>query len=400
MGFAEPIIHIDMDAFFVECERLADPALRGRPVVVGGGGNRGVVAASSYEARAFGVTSAMPMVKARRLCPHAIVVPSDHGKYSEISRRVFEILREEAPLVEGLSIDEAFLDVSGLTLLHNDVIEIANNLRSRIRLEIGIPSSCGIAANKFLAKLASARAKPDGVFVIPVDRQLELLHAFDVRAMWGVGEATYAELERLGVQTIGDLASLGEKTLRRSFGAAAGESLYRLSMGIDVRVVETSGVAKSISNEQTYEFDLSGDDVIHAEVVSHADRLSTRLREAQMEARTVTLKVRFDTFETISRSVTLASPTSVSFDLVRAALELLDRADIGSRRVRLLGVGGSGLVANADATHQLATDRPASWDDLADAVGSIRDRFGHEAVVPAVSHSSRIQQRPIDTDDS
>lgn len=396
MRFAEPIIHIDMDAFFVECERIRCPELRGRPVAVGGGGNRGVIAAASYEARQFGVYSAMPTVRARRLCPQLVLVPSDHGAYSEVSRTVFAIVDEEVPLVERLSIDEAFLDVSGLTLLYPDSLSVAVHLRSRIRHEVGLPSSCGIASNKFLAKLASGKAKPDGVFVMPVDQELELLHAFDVRAMWGVGEATYAGLERLGVSTIGDLASVGERVLQRAFGRSAGGTLYRLSMGIDDRVVQPHGEAKSISNEQTYEEDLVGDEIIRAEVMRHADRLSTRLRHAQVAAKTVSIKVRFDSFETISRSITLVSPTAVSQDLIQAAVHLLERAGVQGRRVRLVGVGGSSLVPSSEAVHQLSADRPASWDDLAEAVGTIRDRYGHEAVVPAVVHKKEKPGLDID----
>ncbi len=389
MRFTEPIIHIDMDAFFVECERLAHPELRGRPVAVGGGGNRGVIAAASYEARRFGVHSAMPTVRARRICPQLVLVPSDHGRYTEISREVFALIEQEVPVVERLSIDEAFLDVSGLTLLHPDSRTVAEHLRSRIREEVGLPSSCGIASNKFLAKLASGKAKPDGVFVIDTDRQLAILHSFDVRAMWGVGEATYAGLERLGVQTIGDLASVGERALQRNFGTSAGASLFRLSMGIDDRSVEPHGEAKSVSNEQTYEADLQSDEEIRSEVMRHADRLSSRLRHAGVEAKTVVLKVRFDSFETITRSVTLASPTAVGQDLMVAAVQLLERAAISGRRVRLIGVAGAGLIPNTEAVHQLATDRPATWDDLAEAVGAIRDRFGHESVGPAVVHHKK-----------
>lgn len=393
MRFAEPIIHIDMDAFFVECERLFDPTLKGKPVAVGGGGNRGVIASASYEARAFGVHSAMPTVRAKRLCPKLVLIPSDHGRYGEVSRQVFSLVEEEVPVVERLSIDEAFLDVSGLTLLYPHSRSVAVHLRKRIRHEVGIPASCGIASNKFLAKLASGKAKPDGIFVMEEDRQLALLHAFDVRAMWGVGEATYAGLERLGVKTIGDLAGVGDRALQRTFGRSAGNSLYRLSMGIDDRVVEPHGEAKSISNEQTYDEDLQSDEEIRNEVKRHADRLSTRLRQAHMEAKTVSIKIRFDSFETISRSLTLASPTAVGQDLMNAAVQLLDRAGVRGRRVRLIGVGGSALVPASQAVHQLATDRPASWDDLAEAVGEIRDRFGHDAVVPAVVHQKK--ENPI-----
>ncbi len=228
--FTEPILHVDMDAFFVEVERLDDPRLVGRPVVVGGAGARGVVAAASYEARAYGVHSAMPMVEARRRCPQAVVVPPDHRKYGAMSRRVFEIFRSFTPQVEGLSVDEAFLDVGGLRLHYKSPVDVAGAIRARIRSDLHLPASVGIASNKFLAKLASEEAKPDGVFHVKAGHELEFLHPLPVRRLWGVGEATYAALEALGVATVGDLAAVPEHVVAQRVGGAVGHHLLELAM--------------------------------------------------------------------------------------------------------------------------------------------------------------------------
>ena len=380
--FSEPIIHLDMDAFFVEVERLRRPNLIDCPVAVGGEGPRGVVASASYEARAFGVRSAMPMSRARRTCPRLIIVPPDHSEYRRLSLQVFEILRRFSPLLEGLSIDEAFLDVSGLRHHYPDPVRIAGDMRASIRSELGLPSSAGIAPNKFLAKLASAEAKPDGLLHVPETGIRDFLNPLPVRKLWGVGEATYAQLEKLGVVTIGDLAEIPLETLRRRVGSSLGHHLHRLSHGIDERPVEGGGEAKSISVEETYSVDIEDEDQIEAELLRHSERVADRLRRAGFSGRTVSLKVRFSDFTTISRSRTLESPTNVGRDIYKAALQLLTGAEVNGRPVRLLGVGLSSLD-ESDAPHQLATDRPATWDDLADAVSKVRGRFGVDAVGPA-----------------
>lgn len=382
MGFSEPIVHVDMDAFFVECERLEDPSLVGKPVVVGGAGSRGVVAAASYEARLFGIRSAQPMARALRACPDLVVVPPRHHLYREVSEQVFEILRAATPHVEGLSIDEAFLDVGGLHAHYGSSLEIAESIRTRIRESIGIPSSAGIAGNKLLAKLASDSAKPDGVRLIPADEALEFLHALPVRRLWGVGEATYASLERYGVQTVGDLAAIPERRLVADLGAVVGRGLHALASGRDPRPVEASSEMKSVSVEVTYESDLHDPGQIHVEVLRHATRVAARLRRAGLAGRTVHLKVRFSDFSTPTRSVTLESPTDVTRDIHRAASELLAKVPRSGIGVRLIGVGVSNL-SSASAPRQLATDRPAKWDDLEDAVSAVRDRFGEGAVGPA-----------------
>lgn len=381
-GLTEPILHVDMDAFFVEVERLADPALRGRPVVVGGAGNRGVVAAASYEVRRFGVRSAMPMTRARRLCPDLVIVPPDHARYAAVSERVFAVFRSFTPLVEGLSVDEAFLDVTGLRRHYPDSEAVAVAIRSAIREDIGLPSSVGAATTKFVAKLASERAKPDGVLVVPAGAELAFLHPLPVRALWGVGVATQAALERLGVETIGDLAALPERTLRGRLGDSVGMHLHELAQGRDPRPVAPDGETKSISVEHTYETDLTGENRIEVELLRHSERVAGRARRAGLAGRTAHIKVRFADFTTITRSETLASATNVGRDIYQAARRLVARASIGDRPVRLLGVGISSLVEAGGPT-QLAVDRSAKWDELAEAVADVHERFGSDAVEPA-----------------
>lgn len=372
-----------MDSFFVECERLRDTSLIGVPVVVGGGGNRGVVASASYEARAAGVRSAQSMAQALRLCPRLVVVPSDHGFYRSVSESVFSALRSFTPLVEGLSVDEAFLDVSGLTRHYETSRHIAEAIRAKIIAEVGIPSSAGVAGTKFMAKLASTAAKPNGLIHVPVETQLGFLHSLDVRALWGVGEAAHAALERVGVGTVGELAAIEVAALQRLLGASAGAHLASLARAEDPRPVVPTSEAKSISAEQTYAEDLHDPAIIRTEVLRHATKVAARLRQAGVAGRTVTLKLRFKDFDTPTRSVTLASATDVTRDIHHAALELLDRMPRRGVGVRLLGLGVSQLEPN-DVPRQLATDRPAKWDDLEDAVEVVRKRYGESAVGPAV----------------
>ncbi len=380
--FDEPILHVDMDAFYVEVERLRDPSLVGAAVVVGGAGPRGVVASASYEARAFGIRSAMAMGEARRRCPELVVVAPDHGRYGEVSEAVFEIFRSYTPVVEGLSVDEAFLDIRGLRLHYGSPLEVAAAIRTQIRHELGLPASVGIAATKFVAKLASAHAKPDGIRHVAAGAEAAFLHPLAVQELWGVGAATHAALEQLGVETIGDLAAIPAPTLHRRLGTAVGGQLAALSHGIDPRTVEPDLAAKSLSVEHTYPVDISGYEVLESETLRHAERLGSRLRRAGLSGRTVGLKLRYADFTTVTRSETLASPTDVSRDIYQAAKRLLAGLDVGDRPVRLLGVGMSGL-SEAGGIRQLAVDRPAKWDDVADAVESVRRRYGNDAVAPA-----------------
>ena len=381
MRWTEPILHVDMDAFFVEVERKADPGLRGKPVVVGGAGPRGVVAAASYEARGFGVHSAMPMSRARRRCPELIVVAPTHGKYREISEEVFAVFRTFTPLVEGLSLDEAFLDVGGLARHFESSVAVARSIRAAIKAETGLPASVGVASNKFLAKLASQAAKPDGIHHLPIERQLEFLHSLDVRSLWGVGEATWAALDHLGVETVGDLALVPPATLNRRLGASHGAHLAELASGRDPRPVQPDGEAKSISVEETYPTDLSGFAAVDSELLAHADSLASRLRRAGLVARTISIKVRYDDFSTVTRSASAPVGTDVTRDIHRIAQGLAQKVELG-RPIRLIGVAATNLEPK-DAPRQLTVGMGEDWDRMADAVQAIRERFGQASVEPA-----------------
>ena len=380
-AFAERIAHVDMDAFFVEVERLRRPELRGRATMVGGTGPRSVVASASYEARARGVSSGMPMAQALRLCPHAVVVPPDHGEYRARSAEVVAVLEGFSPLVETISIDEAFLDIGGLRLHHPTPSAAAAAIRSEIRQRLGLPASVGLASTKLLAKMASRDAKPDGVAVVPAGGELPYLHAKEVRALWGVGEATHARLEELGVALIGDIAAFPRATLVRRLGDALGGHLWDLASGIDERPVEPAAAAKSISVEETFDVDLASDDEIDREVLALADRLGSRLHSAGVVAGTVHVKVRYSDFTTVTRSHTFDEPVSTARDLYRSALTLIDRTAARATPVRLLGIGADALLAAGDPRQMTLEAR--SWDDLEGAVEEIRGRYGRSAVARA-----------------
>jgi DNA polymerase-4 len=379
--FAEPIIHIDMDSFFVEVERRLAPELIGKPVAVGGVGGRGVIASASYEARAFGVRSAMPTSVALRRCPELIVVSSGHGAYRETSVEIFHILNEVSPQVEGLSIDEAFLDVSSLRRHYSSVAEIAQLLRSRVRSELGLPASTGIASNKLLAKLASVKAKPDGLFQVPKDQELTFLHGLPAKDLWGVGAATLATLTRLGIETIGDIAKSSEASLRSLLGPSLGPSLLELAKGVDPRPVKDGRGAKSVSAEETFASDISSREALETELLRLIDKLEYRMRRSGLVGRTISIKVRFADFSTITRSHTPAAPPSLGRDMYREARQLLRVAVPAPQAVRLLGVALTGLGEHAG--RQLSIDSPEKWDRLGDAVAEVRDRFGSSSVGPA-----------------
>jgi DNA polymerase IV len=400
------ILHVDMDAFFAAVELLRRPELRGQPVIVGGDGARGVVAAASYEARAYGIHSAMPSVQARRRCPHAVFLPGDHAHYGEVSERVMTLFREVTPLVEPLSLDEAFLDVSGARRLHGEAIGVAHRLRARVEETERLTCSVGVASNKFLAKLASEAAKPraslagpepgEGVTVVWPGAELDFLHPLPVARLWGVGPATLAKLERLGVATVGDLAALPAEALVAALGRAHGQHLHELSHGRDDRAVEPDRVLKSVGHEETFARDHHDPDTLGREAVRMSDAVASRLRRAGFVGRTVTLKVRFADFRTITRSSTLDGPTDVSADIAREAKRLLDTID-PSQGVRLLGVSVSNL--SDDATRQLTLDeavREDGWEEADRAIDDIRARFGRQAIGPASSLGEtglRVKQR-------
>ena len=388
------ILHVDMDAFFVSVELLDRPELRGRPVVVGGEGDRGVVAAASYEARAYGVHSAMPSVRARRLCPGAVFVAGRHHRYAEVSERVMAMFRDLTPLVEPLSLDEAFLDVAGAARRLGPPAEIAASLRRRIRAEEGLGCSVGVAGTKFVAKLASEAAKPraspegpvegPGVVVVEPQRTLAFLRPLPVQALWGVGPATLARLGRMGVATVGDLADLPEANVVAALGRSQGRHLHALANGHDPRVVEPDRRAKSIGHEETFETDKHEVAELRRELVRLADAVAQRLPRADVGARTLTLKLRFDSgFQTITRSVTSGEPVDLAPEIVTMLAPLLDSID-PSPGIRLLGVSGSNLTPMVrQLTLESASDATPDWSAATGALDEIRERFGSAAIGPA-----------------
>jgi DNA polymerase-4 len=404
-GGTRAVLHVDMDAFYVSVELLRRPELVGRPVVVGGTGSRGVVAAASYEARRYGIHSAMSSVVAQRRCPHAVFLPGDHARYGEVSTHVHEIFHAFTPLVEPIALDEAFLDVTGALRSIGAAAEIADRIRGRVRDELGLECSVGGAPSKFIAKLASKQAKPRivdgrvrpgrGVVLIGPGAELAFLHPLPVTALWGVGPATLERLERLAVRTIGDLAAIGLEPLVSALGVAHGRHLHQLACGIDDRPVEPERAAKSIGHEETFATDRHTLDELHLEVVRLADAVSSRLRAHGSGARTVTVKVKFADFTLVSRSLTAPSPVTTGPALVRIADQLLaamdaDPATALSRGVRLLGISGSnfGEVAEQLSMDQLlgaeaSTPPPPDWSTATDAIDAIRDRFGTTAIGPA-----------------
>ncbi len=386
------ILHVDMDAFFVSVELLRRPELRGRPVVVGGTGSRGVVAAASYEARAYGVFSAMPSARARRLCPHAVFLPGDHAHYGTVSERVMEIFRSFTPLVEPISLDEAFLDVTGARCAQGDGATVGHRIRDDVLAREGLTCSVGVAPSKMLAKLASEAAKPqastdgplpgEGVRVIAPGSELAFLHPLPARALWGVGPATLDRLERLGVRTVGDIADLPEDTLVATLGSAHGRHLAQLARGIDARPVEPDQQLKSVGHEETFAHDHHEHETLNREAVRMSDGVAWRLRRAGLAGRTVTLKVRFADFQTITRSSTLPATVDDGPAVARAALGLLAAVD-PTPGVRLLGVSVSGLVTGAAQQLSFEDLGGASWHEASGAVDAIRERFGDRAIGPA-----------------
>ncbi len=393
------ILHVDMDAFFVSVELLRRPELRGRPVVVGGSGARGVVAAASYEARSYGVHSAMPGARARRLCPQAVFLSGDHARYREVSARVMEVFRSFTPLVEPISLDEAFLDVRGARRLLGTPMEIAHRLRARILEQEGLTCSVGVARVKFLAKLASEQAKPkaspsgpvfgEGVFEVAPDRELAFLHALPVRALWGVGPATLGRLERLGVRSVGDLATLPLATATGALGRASGTHLHALANAQDPRPVVPSQAAKSISHEETFARDRFRRDELDVELVRLSDAVATRLRRSGVVGRTVTVKVRFGDFTTITRSATVDGGLDSGHQLARMARGLLAEVD-PSPGVRLLGLGVSQLDDRGNRQLSLddlmaagTSEGGANWSSAEEAMDAVRARFGDGALGPA-----------------
>jgi DNA polymerase-4 len=374
-----------MDAFYASVEVRDRPDLRGKPVVVGGSGTRGVVLSATYEARAFGVRSAMPVTRARRLCPGAVYLQPRHKLYSEVSREVMAIFRAVTPEVEPLSLDEAFLDVSGaLRRMRMTPAQVAAHIREQVREQQAITCSVGVASVKFVAKIASARCKPDGLLVVPADGVLDFLHPLPASALWGVGDKAEEVLARLGLRTIGDIAHIPRETLQRELGAAAGAHLWALAWGRDERQVVPQREEKSVGAEETFPADIDDPDVIRRELLRLSDKTARALRVAGCVAKTVTVKLRLASFKTITRSRTLPDPTDVARVIYATACALYEGSGLIGRRLRLVGVRASGLRPATGASTQLAFgDRPVGWREAEQAMDRITRKFGDGAVRPA-----------------
>jgi DNA polymerase-4 len=378
------ILHVDMDAFFASVELLERPDARGKPAIVGHVGGRGVVTSATYEARRYGVRSAMPMSQALRLCPNAIILTPHYERYTQYSAAVMDIFHEVTPLVEPLSIDEAFLDVSGARRLLGSPRRIAELIRSRVFEETGLTCSVGVAATKFMAKLASGRAKPDGLLVIPRAETLAFLRPLPVGALWGVGASTQASLERMGLLTVADLADAPLHVLQKAVGDAGGRRLHDLANGRDARRIVTESREKSIGHENTFGVDVGDLDTLRREFLRLSGRVGERLREHELVARTVAIKVRFSDFRTITRSRTLAEPTNVGRRLFEEAWDVFGALglDVQQTSLRLIGVRAEQLLdARGDAL--ALWDPDEEWRETERTLDAVSARFGRGAIGPA-----------------
>jgi DNA polymerase-4 len=392
----EPILHVDMDAFYASVEQHDDPTLAGRPVAVGSPTGRGVVAAASYEARTFGVRSAMPMVRARRLCPDLVVVRPRFTRYREVSDQLMVVLRDITPLVEPLSLDEAFLDVAGAVRLFGPPPEIGERIRSRVRSELGLPCSVGVGPTKSVAKLLSGLAKPDGMLHWPVEEVAVRLRPLPVSVLWGAGPRTTDRLVANGLTTVADVADVDVRLLRRLVGEALGSQLHALARGIDPRRVEPGQEARSISAETTFGEDVDDPVVLERRLQRLATGVARRLREQGLAARTVSVKIRFADHRDVTRSRTVAAATDRTHELVEAGHDLLTAMRLERSRVRLIGFRLSGLVEPDGAAQLSLLDDEGSategeghvpgerWGALDRAADAIVARYGG----PAVSFAS------------
>lgn len=401
MNNEREILHLDMDAFYASVEVLDDTSLRGKPVIVGGGVKRGVVAAASYEARKFGVHSSIPMAKARRLCPHGVFLPVRMERYKEVSDRVFGIFRRYTPLVEPVSLDEAFLDITASVRLFGPPEEIARKIRAEVRAETGLTVSAGVASSKFVAKIASDMNKPDGLTVVPRGKEQEFLGPLRVGSLWGVGEATRSALAEMGVQTIGDLAGVPEEAVVRKLGKH-GAHLHRLAHGIDDREVEPEREIKSMGREETFDEDLLEILALRRELLDIATRTAARLRSHRLKGRTVTLKVKYSDFRLVTREVTFPHGIDDGGEIFRQALTLLEKTEAGKKPVRLLGIylsnfggepgrdEGSGQISlfghrpqpGVPAPRAPRVRDPVRTAKLNEAVDRIRGKYGEKGVRP------------------
>ncbi len=388
------ILHVVMDAFYASVEQRDHLEYRGKPVIVGGVGRRGVVATASYEARKFGVHSALPMETARRRCPRGIFIAGDHEKYARVSQQIMAILNEYSPLVEPLSLDEAFLDITGMGLLYPSPVAIAREIKHRIRTELDLTISAGVAPNKFLAKMASELQKPDGLVVVEPGSEMAFLKELPIEKLWGVGEVTAKSLRVQGILTIGQLTQMDEMALKAFFGKNA-SMVYGLVHGQDERPVVPDREAKSIGAEETFPQDLSDLDEMRTILIELADRVGVRLRQEKITAWTVTLKLRYGNFQTLARQRKLESPTQADDVIYRTAIELLDQHRDPQQGIRLLGVSTSHFEPEERVEISLFENKDEKGRQLSAAMDRMRSKFGSDVLVHgrlATAKKPRVKQ--------
>ncbi len=376
------ILHVDMDAFYAAVEIRDNPELATQPVIIGHTAGRGVVLSATYSARALGVHSAMPMSRALRLAPDALVLEPNMEKYWQVSSEVMKIFSDFTPQVQQLSVDEAFLDVSGAIKLIGSPAEIGELIRQRVWNEQKITCSVGVASTMFVAKLATNFAKPDGLHVVPADSVLEFLHPLPITALWGVGVKTGEQLNRLGLRTVADVANTPHKTLVRILGTATGDHLFELAWGRDPRKVTVEHEDQSIGAERTFDFDIQDAELIVTQILDLSNKVARRLRDSELTAKTISIKIKFADFSTITRSKTLVSATDLSTEIYSAAKYLFEKLKLDRAKVRLVGVRATGLAHDAPIQLELA-QRNIGWREAELAIDKVADKFGNSAVRPA-----------------
>jgi len=378
------IIHLDMDAFYASVEELDNPELKGKPVIVGGSSMRGVVSAASYEARKYKIHSAMPIAQAKRLCPHGVFLPVRMKRYKEISNKVFSIFQKYTPLVEPLSLDEAFLDVTSSRKLFGTAEDIARQIRKQIFKEIGLTISAGVASSKLVAKIASDFNKPDGLTIVPAGSEAEFLAPLPIKRLWGVGKKTQETLGLLGVHTIGDIAGLSLDLLEQKFGKH-GKHLHLSALGLDVRNVETEHETKSVGHEFTFDADLTEIEAIRRELLELSGMVAKRLRHYQLKGKNITLKVKYHDFRQVTRSSTINEHTADSKRIYQKVLQLLKRTDAGKQPARLLGISVSGLKIDGGSNQQLLfpeMQTSKKREEINKALDAIQEKYGSTAILP------------------